>query len=100
MTKSELAAILEIRRKISGARAQLIVDEIFASMSGAFHRGENISIRGFGSFMLRRYRPYLARNPETGKAIPVKSRRHPTFIMSREILGRLNKGSLQKGNRS
>ena len=95
MIKSELAAVLEEREKLSGTHAQHVVDTIFASMIEALHRDENIFIRGFGSFMVRHYKPYVARNPKTGVSVRVKSRRLPLFIMSQEILMRINKGSLK-----
>ena len=95
MIKSELADILEARKNISGARAQHVVDVIFESMIEALRRDENIFIRGFGSMMIRHYGPYLARNPKSGAKAPVKSRRLPLFIMSQEILRRINKGTLK-----
>jgi len=54
------------------ARAELLVEEIFSSMSEALMRGENIEIRGFGRFTVRQYRAYDGRNPRTGATVHVR----------------------------
>jgi integration host factor subunit beta len=47
--------------------------------------GEGIEIRGFGSFSVRQYKPYDGRNPRTGEAVHVASKRLPFFKVSKEL---------------
>ncbi len=44
-------------------------------MSEALSNGENIEIRGFGSFSVREYDSYTGRNPKT-EEIKVKFKQH------------------------
>jgi len=74
VTKADLITIIADKLKFFSARAELLVDQIFSSMSDALMRGENIEIRGFGSFTVRQYHTYDGRNPRTGRCDFVKAR--------------------------
>jgi integration host factor subunit beta len=65
VTKADLITIIADKLKLPWARAELLVEEIFLSMSDSLMRGEKIEIRGFGSFTVRQYRAYDGRNPRT-----------------------------------
>ena len=89
MTKSELAIKLSEKAGLSMAHAERVVDAIFESMIQAFKNDDSIYLRGFGSFMMRKYEPYLGRNPKTGERVPVGNRRLPLFIVSEEMRQRV-----------
>jgi len=89
MTKSELASSLADKAGLSLAHAERVVDAIFESMIDAFKRDDSIYLRGFGSFMLRKYEPYQGRNPKTGEKVAVGHRRLPLFIVSEEMRQRV-----------
>jgi len=89
MTKSELAIKLSEKAGLSMAHAERVVDAIFESMIQAFKNDDSIYLRGFGSFMMRKYEPYLGRNPKTGEKVPVGHRRLPLFIVSEEMRQRV-----------
>ncbi|MBI3071247.1 MAG: integration host factor subunit beta [Deltaproteobacteria bacterium] len=91
MTKSELILKLTQTRPTMKLReAEAIVNAIFDSMIEAMQRGERIEIRGFGSFVVKEYRPYEGRNPKTGEKIQVHSKRSPTFKVGKELQERVN----------
>ena len=92
MTKADLITIIADKLKFPGARAELLVDHIFSSMSDALMRGERIEIRGFGSFTVRQYRAYDGRNPRTGAIVPVKPKRLAFFKVGKEMRERVNGG--------
>jgi Bacterial nucleoid DNA-binding protein len=77
MTKVDLITIIADKLKFPSARAELLVEQIFSSMSEALMRGEGIEVRGFGSFQVRSYRAYKGRNPRTGQVVAVRPRRLP-----------------------
>jgi integration host factor subunit beta len=92
MTKADLIAVVAEKLKFPWARAELLVDQIFASMSDALMRSEGIEIRGFGSFTVREYRAYNGRNPRTGETVHVKPKRLAFFKVGKELRERVNEG--------
>jgi integration host factor subunit beta len=85
MTKSELIEAITTRGEITRARAELVVNCVFDTMTEALRRGEGIEIRGFGSFTVRPYRAYTGRNPRTGQSVSVPSKRLPFFKVGKEL---------------
>ncbi len=85
MTKSELIDAIAARGNLTKARAELVVNCVFDSMTEALERGEGIEIRGFGSFTVRPYRPYSGRNPRTGEPVDVPAKRLPFFKVGKEL---------------
>lgn len=92
MTKSELIEAVAERSKITKSRAELVVNCVFDSMTAALERGEGIEIRGYGSFTVREYQPYLGRNPRTGKDVQVPPKRLPFFKVGKELKVLVNDG--------
>ena len=90
MNKSDLVERLCQDQKLPRARAELLVDTIFAAMEGALARNERIEIRGFGSFEIRQYEGYDGRNPRTGAIVSVKGKRLPFFKVGKELRDRIN----------
>src|SRR6201992_2246757 len=86
MTKSELIDALAAKRTdLTKARAELVVNCVFDAMTEALRRGEGIEIRGFGSFSVRPYKPYMGRNPKTGAPKAVPAKRLPFFKVGKEL---------------
>lgn len=85
MTKSELIEVITTRGEITKARAELVVNCVFDTMTEALQRGEGIEIRGFGSFTVRPYKAYTGRNPRTGQAVDVPAKRLPFFKVGKEL---------------
>jgi integration host factor subunit beta len=90
MTKSELSEILAQRLNLTNKRAKLIVESVIESLREALLKDERIEIRGFGSFMNRRYKAYTGRNPKTGKAIRVPTKILPFFKVGKELKKKVN----------
>ena len=100
ITKSELIERLSETQKLPKGKAELVVNVLFDSMSGALERGERIEIRGFGSFEVRSYKPYEGRNPRTGETVQVKAKRLPFFKVGKELRERINAstGAIETGD--
>jgi integration host factor subunit beta len=90
MTKSELSAALAQRLHLTNKKAKIIVETVIESLRESLLKDERIEIRGFGSFMNRRYKPYTGRNPKTGKAIQVPTKILPFFKVGKELKKRVN----------
>ena len=89
MTRSDLVEKLAIEKNETIAVAAKIVFEIFKSMADTLIAGDRIEIRGFGSFEVREYGAYTARNPKTGDLIDVKPKKSPFFKTGKDLKERL-----------
>jgi len=85
MNKSELVEALAAKKGLSYKKAEEIVNSIFESMTSALLADDRIEIRGFGSFVIKSYQSYVGRNPKTGEAIDVKSKKLPFFKVGKEL---------------
>src|SRR6267142_7115538 len=85
MTKSDLIEKLAEQGKLSKKQAELIVAHVFDSMTAAMRAGDRIEIRGFGSFKVKHYKPYVGRNPKTGDKVEVKPKKLPFFKVGKEL---------------
>jgi integration host factor subunit beta len=95
MKKSDLIAQLSEREQLSGKEAFDIVNLVFDGFTDALREGGRVEIRGFGSFTVRDYSPYLGKNPKTGQRVQVGSKKLPYFKVGKELKERVNgrKGS-------
>ena len=95
MKKSDLIAQLSEKEQLSGKEAFDIVNLVFDGFTEALRKGGRVEIRGFGSFTVRDYSPYLGKNPKTGQRVQVGSKKLPYFKVGKELKERVNgrKGS-------
>lgn len=85
MNKSELVEALSNVRGLTYKNSEGIVNLIFDSMAETLAHGDRIEIRGFGSFVVKEYKPYTGRNPKTGELIDVKAKKLPFFKVGKEL---------------
>jgi integration host factor subunit beta len=93
MTRSDLVDKLASENNISIAVAERIVTEIFKGMSDTLVSGNRIEIRGFGSFEVREYDGYTARNPKTGVQIEAMPKKLPFFKTGKDLKDRIMDGT-------
>ena len=84
-------ALIADRGDIAHKKADAVVNTIFDSMIEALLANSRIEIRGFGSFVNRKYGSYTGRNPRTGEPIQVASKRLSFFKPGKELRELLNK---------
>lgn len=90
MNKSELIEALSLELEIPARKADSILETILEAMMQAMERGDNIEIRGFGSFTVKAYKPYTGRNPKTGEQIKVSPKKLPFFKVGKELKERVD----------
>ena len=90
MTKGQLIQTLTNRFGITKNESKRIVDAVFGSMTDALSKGDRIEIRGFATFKLKEYSPYIGRNPKSGELIEVSRKKLPYFKMCNELKSRVN----------
>ena len=91
MTKADLVEQVAeaIGPGITKKDCALVVDGFLNAVKLALSQGENIEIRGFGTFKVKERKERMARNPRTGDAVPVPSRRVPVFKVSKMLKDRV-----------
>ncbi len=90
MTKSELIEALAEDLNLSTETASSIMSTILDTMTESLVKGENVEIRGFGSFTVREYAAYIGRNPKTGEETQVKPKKLPFFKVGKELREAVN----------
>jgi len=87
MTKADLVEQVAeaIGPGITKKDCALVVDGFLNAVKRALATGENIEIRGFGTFKVCRRKMRMARNPRTGDPVEVPSRAVPVFKPSKHL---------------
>ncbi len=92
MNKSDLIETLSQETDLPLRKSEEIVNLLFDTMSDALLDGNRIEIRGFGSFMVKKYEGYTGRNPKSGTEITVEDKKLPFFKTGKELKEKINKG--------
>ena len=90
MNKLELINNLKEECQISKNEAAAVVDTFFDQISDALAGGDRVEIRGLCSFFVKEYQSYQGRNPKTGEAVTVASKKLPFFKIGKELKERVD----------
>ena len=85
MNRSDLINALKEEANLSRKDSEKIVDTFFQTITDTLASGERVEIRGFGSFTVKKYKPYTGRNPKTGVQIRVPAKKLPFFKVGKEL---------------
>ncbi|MGQ9495632.1 MAG: HU family DNA-binding protein [Thermoanaerobaculaceae bacterium] len=85
MTRQDIVHGLTNRLGLSHEQATAAVSAIFEAMVQALRRGEEIELRGFGSFRFRQRRARTGRNPRTGAKVNVPAKKLVFFKPGKEL---------------
>ncbi|KRQ30344.1 MULTISPECIES: HU family DNA-binding protein [Mycobacteroides] len=79
MNKAELIDVLTQKLGSDRRQATAAVEHVVDTIVRTVHKGESVTITGFGVFEQRRRAARVARNPRTGETVKVKPTSVPTF---------------------
>ena len=65
----------------------LILDEIISGLS----KNNNVEIRGFGTFKIKKQKARMGRNPKNGLKVEIPEKKTIQWKMSKELFNKLNK---------
>ncbi|MEA1936343.1 MAG: HU family DNA-binding protein [Thermodesulfobacteriota bacterium] len=85
MNKSGLIGALSKKEDLTEKEATGVVNLIFKGFADELKEGGRVEIRGFGSFVIRKYDAYTGRNPKTGSNIEVSAKKLPFFKVGKEL---------------
>jgi DNA-binding protein HU-beta len=79
MNKAELIDVLTDKLGTDRRQATAAVENVVDTIVRAVHKGDSVTITGFGVFEQRRRAARVARNPRTGETVKVKPTSVPAF---------------------
>jgi DNA-binding protein HU-beta len=79
MNKAELIDVLTDKMGSDRRQATAAVENVVDTIVRAVHKGDSVTITGFGVFEQRRRAARVARNPRTGETVKVKPTSVPAF---------------------
>jgi len=90
MIKADLINKIAQEMNVSKQEAEAGVNLFFQTIKEAIRRGEEIELRGFGSFRFRERNARAGRNPRTGEPVMVPSKKVLYFKPSKLLKNSIN----------
>lgn len=91
MNKSDLIDALARDQNLPIKTVESIIATVLDAMTETLVNGDNVEIRGLGSFTVRDYKSYDGKNPKTGEVVKVKPKKLPFFKMGKELREAVNR---------
>ncbi|MGD8568995.1 MAG: HU family DNA-binding protein [Gammaproteobacteria bacterium] len=90
MNKQELVEAVAESADISKAAAGRAVDGMINAISEALGKGDQVSLVGFGTFLVRDRAARTGRNPKTGEPINIAAAKNPAFKAGKALKDAVN----------
>jgi DNA-binding protein HU-beta len=90
MNKADLIDAVAESADLSKAQAGRAVEALVDAVTGALKKGDQVSIVGFGSFVVRRREARKGRNPKTGATIDIAASNAPAFKAGKALKDAVN----------
>jgi integration host factor subunit beta len=91
MIRSELIQkIADENPHLTQRHVERLVSTVFDEITEALARGDRVELRGFGAFSVKARDARIGRNPRTGEAVAVSSKKVPFFKTGKRLRDRLN----------
>jgi nucleoid DNA-binding protein len=85
VTKADIIDRIAMGTGLTKIETEAVVNGFIATVMRALEDGENIEIRGFGSFKVKHRAARTARNPRTNEKVEVAARYVPAFKAARDF---------------
>lgn len=86
MTKAEIVAEIANKTGVEKVAVQSVVEAFMESIKGALVNGENVYMRGFGSFIIKERAEKTGRNISKNTTIIIPAHRIPSFKPSKSFV--------------
>ncbi len=90
MNKSELIDAIAEKADISKAAAGRALDATLDAITGALKSGDQVTLIGFGTFLVRERASRVGRNPRTGEAMTIAAAKIPSFKAGKALKDAVN----------
>jgi DNA-binding protein HU-beta len=91
MTKAEIVAEIANKTGIEKVAVQATVEAFMETMKQSMVKGENIYLRGFGTFLLKKRAAKTGRNITKNTAVKIPAHMIPAFKPSKEFIDDVKK---------
>lgn len=79
MNKADIIEAMHAKLGGTKVAAEEVVDLVFDSITNSLKKGEEVSVAGFGIFLVKQRAARQARNPRTGAMVSVPAMKVPKF---------------------
>ena len=86
MTKADLIYDIALKTGINKTEVQATVEALMHSISNALETGDNVYMRGFGSFIIKKRAAKLGRNITKNTEILIPAHNVPAFKPAKEFV--------------
>jgi len=90
MNKSELIDAIADNSGLSKADSGRALDAVITSVTGALKDSDQVTIVGFGTFLVRQRSARTGRNPQTGAEIQIAAANVPAFKPGKALKDAVN----------
>ncbi len=92
LTRLEISKSIHRETGLTQTESSALLESILNHVSSALLRGEDVKLAGFGRFSTQHKKSRTGRNPKTGQAVPVATRRVIVFKASEKLKDRVAAG--------
>ena len=92
VTRADLCEAVYQKVGLSRTESSTLVELVLKEITDCLERGETVKLSSFGSFIVRKKKQRMGRNPKTGTEVPISPRRvivfKPSAVLKRQINGK------------
>lgn len=92
--KTEIIELMAEQAGISKASATRALSSLLDGIVSALRSGKQVSIAGFGNFVVKSRAPRKGRNPKTGEEIEIPAANVPSFKPGKGLKEAVNSGAV------
>ncbi len=90
MNKTELTEAVASATDLSKASAGRAVEAVIETITNTLKSGDQVSVTGFGTFLVRERGARTGRNPRTGELMQIKASKVPSFKAGKGLKDAVN----------
>lgn len=90
MNNNDIADAVAGEHGLTKTDARKLVDSVFAAITGAAAKGEEVSLNGFGKFKVKDTPAREGRNPSTGAVMQIAASKKLSFAPAKAVKDKLN----------
>ena len=90
MNKSELIEAVASKSGLTKADAERAFKAFIETITDTLKSGDQVTMIGFGTFLVRERKARQGRNPRTGETIQIKAAKNPAFKAGKALKDAVN----------
>ncbi len=90
MNKSELVSAVAAKTEFTKADTERALKAFMDTITETLKEGDQVTLIGFGTFLVRERKARTGRNPRTGETIQIKAANNPAFKAGKALKDAVN----------